>query len=182
MLPPPSAIATPMAHGDGDDRPHRRLEARGDARRARVVAGPVRAASAISCTGLGLGRREVLGDAAGDLREHEAGDDGAEHAPARRCETVPARVADVDERDDERAEDGEDAGGEEATVDRRHRRLVLARSARTDEDADDRGEHADGTAAEREEQRRSAHSSGRPGRSRWKAGTPRMIDATSVTS
>ena len=57
-------------------------------------------------------------------------------------EIVALVVADVDERDHERADDREDAGGEEAAVDRRHRRLVLVGGAHR-EDADDRREHAD---------------------------------------
>ena len=47
-----------------------------------VVAGPVRAALAISLDRLGLGGGEVLGDLAGDQAEDHAGDDGAEHAGA----------------------------------------------------------------------------------------------------
>ena len=47
-----------------------------------VVAGPVRAASAMSRTGAVLGRGEVLGQAADALGQDEADDHGAEHAPA----------------------------------------------------------------------------------------------------
>ena len=60
-------------------------------------------------------------------------------------------VADVDERDDGRADDGEDTRGEEAAVDRRHRRLVLVGGAHR-EHADDRREHADRARGDREDQ------------------------------
>ena len=60
-------------------------------------------------------------------------------------------VADVAERHRERAEDREDPGGEEAAVDRRHRRLVLVAGAHR-EDTDDRREHADRTRDNREDQ------------------------------
>ena len=86
-------------------------------------------------------------------------------------------VADVDEGDDRGADDGEDAGGEEAAVDRRHRRLVLVGGPHR-EHADDRREHADGAGGEREDEARA------PGLAPIdsKAATPRMIEATSVTS
>ncbi len=49
------ALAEGQGHaegaGDGHDGPHGGLQARADARTGRSVAGPVRAASAISCTG-----------------------------------------------------------------------------------------------------------------------------------
>ena len=57
-----------------------------------TVAGPVRADSAISCTGRVLGAGEVLGEAADALGQHEADDDGAEALPAG----VGVVVADVD--------------------------------------------------------------------------------------
>ena len=50
----------------------------------------------------GLGGREVLGDAAGDLGQHEADDDGAEHAQPGVGDACRRRVADVDEGEDER--------------------------------------------------------------------------------
>ena len=112
-----------------------------------TVAGPVRDASAISCTGARLGRGEVLGEPADHLGEDQADDHGAEALPAG----VELVVADVDERDDGGADDGEDAGGEEAAVDRRHRRLVLVGGPHR-EHADDRREHADGAGGEREDQ------------------------------
>ena len=75
-----------------------------------TVAGPVRVASAISRTGAVSVRGEVLGEAAEHLREHEADDDGAEALPAG----VELVVADVAERDDRGADDGEQTGGDEA--------------------------------------------------------------------
>ena len=75
-----------------------------------TVAGPVRDASAISRTGAVSVRREVLGEPAQHLGEHEADDDGAEALPAG----VELVVADVAEGDDRGADDGEEAGGEEA--------------------------------------------------------------------
>ena len=54
--------------------------------------------------------------------------------------------------------------------------------ARTDEHADDRREHADGTGAEREQRAGRPQLRAGSGRSPANAGTPRMIDATSVTS
>ena len=125
MSPPPSAIANADRTGDGDDRPHRRLETARDTgeHRSRRTTGRRRLGDLLH--GLGLGRGEVLGDARRDLREHETADDRAEHAPADVRDRAALRVADVDEREHERADDREDAGGEEAAVDRRHRRLVL---------------------------------------------------------
>ena len=70
-----------------------------------VVAGPVRVASAISWTGRSRSS-EVLGQPAHHLGEDEADDDGAEapSSPRRRRRVV----ADVDERDERGADDGED--------------------------------------------------------------------------
>ena len=112
-----------------------------------VVAGPVRAASAISRTGAVSVEVKYSVSRLSDLGEHEADDDGAEALPAG----VELVVADVDERDDRGADDGEDAGGDEAAVDRRHRRLVLVGGPHR-EHADDRREHADGAGGEREDQ------------------------------
>ena len=107
----------------------------------------MRDASAISRTGAVSVRREVLGEPAEHLREHEPGDHRAEALPAG----VELVVADVDEGDDGGADHGEQTGGDEAPVDRGHGRLVLVgRPYR--EHADDRGEHADGPGGEREDQ------------------------------
>ena len=61
----PMAMAMAMMAHTVDSRPRRRCPT------STVVAGPVRAASAISRTGRRLGRREVLGEPAHDLGEHE---------------------------------------------------------------------------------------------------------------
>ena len=133
-----------------------------------VVAGPpVRADSAISCTG------RVSVDVKYSVMRLTTWastrpiDDGAEHPPAdvglidspsgcrrRRGRRAPS------------ADHGEDAGGEEAAVDRRHRRLVLVGRPHR-EHADDRGEHADGAGGQREDEP-EAHSWRRE--DRWKAG------------
>ena len=138
-----------------------------------TVAGPVRGRLGDLPDRCGLGGGEVLGEAAEHLGEHETDDDGAEALPAG----VGLVVADVDEGDDRGADDREDAGGEEAAVDRRHRRLVLVGGPHR-EHADDRREHADGAGGEREDQAER----GVQRRSTANAATPRMIDATSVTS
>ena len=95
--------------------------------------------------------------------------------------SLPVGVADVDEREHERADDREDAGGEEAAVDRRHRRLVLVgrlhrRTRRRSTRARRRRGPRAGTA------RRPPTAAGLFGKIARNAGTPRMIDATSVTS
>jgi hypothetical protein len=75
-------------------------------------------------------------------------------APNIRQRDRPALgVADVYEREHERADDGEDPGGEETAVDRGHRGLVPVGGAHR-EHSDDRREHADRTSAEREERAR----------------------------
>ena len=56
-------------------------------------------------------------------------------------------VADVEQGDGGGADDGEDAGGEEAPVDRRHGRLVLVGGPHR-EHADDRRQHADGAGGD----------------------------------
>ena len=115
-----------------------------------AVAGPpVAADSAISCTGLVSVdvKYSVMRDATC------ASTRPTTTAPNMRQPTfdeLAVGVADVDEREHERADDREDTGGEEAAVDRRHRRLVLVGRAHR-EHADDRREHADGTGAEREQ-------------------------------
>ena len=124
MLPPPSTIATPMATeiatiAHTDDSSPELVPDR------TVVAGPVRAESAISWTGRLVGRGEVLGEPAHHLGEHEPGDDRAEDLPA----LVVVVVADVEERTTASVPiHGEDAGGEEAAVDRRHRAACPGRS------------------------------------------------------
>ena len=81
MLPPPRPIAAPIAtaiattaHTD-DSRPI-------DVPVSTVVAGPPPVAVGDVLHRPRLGRREVLGDAARHLGEHEADHDGTEHAPA----------------------------------------------------------------------------------------------------
>ena len=145
-----------------------------------AVAGPpVAADSAISCTGLVSVdvKYSVMRDATcASTRPPTT-------APNMRQPTfdeLAGRVADVDEREHERADDREDAGGEEAAVDRRHRGLVLLGGAHR-EHADDRREHAERAGAERE-QRAGRPQLGLVREDRRNAGTPRMIDATSVTS
>ena len=121
--------------GDEDDRVDRRLETRGDAGQhggRRAGAGRFRDVA----HGRGLGGGEVLGEAAERLREHEADHHGGEHAPTDVRHGVGAGagvVADVEQRDRGRADDGEDAGGEEAAVDglQRIRLALLARTANT---------------------------------------------------
>ena len=112
-----------------------------------TVAGPVSALSAISFTGAWWVAGVVLGEAADALRQHEADGDGAEALPAG----VVVVVADVDQRDDQRADQGQRAGDEEAPVDRLEG-VGLALLGLHEEDADDRGDHADGASGEREDQ------------------------------
>ena len=105
-----------------------------------------------------FGSREVLGQAAEHLGEDETDDDGTEDAPAdsrhRDDRTVVAcitlrRVADVIQRECERADHGDDSCGEEAAVDWLQRvRLAVLRAH--GEDAGDRGEHADGASGQGE--------------------------------
>ena len=112
-----------------------------------TVAGPVSEASAISCTGAVLGAGEVLGEPADHLGQDEADEHGGEALPAR----VGVVVADVDQREQQRADHGEDAGGEEAPVDGVEG-VGLAGAGPHREDAGDRGQHADGPHAEREDE------------------------------
>ena len=141
-----------------------------------TVAGPVRVASAISRTGAVSVDVKYSVSRLSDLGEHEADDDGAEALPPG----VELVVADVAEGDDRGADDGEHAGGDEAPVDGRHRRLVLVGGPHR-EHADDRREHADGPGREREDET-DARLLGSFGPIEWNAATPRMIDATRVTS
>ena len=60
-------------------------------------------------------------------------------------------VADVDQRDEERADERQRAGDEEALVDRLQR-VGLALLGLDEEDADDRRDHADGASGEREDE------------------------------
>ena len=86
-----------MAIGDGDDGVHRRLEARGRAgQHGGGRAGAGRLGDLLDRAVLGAG--EVLGEAADDLREHEADDDGAEALPAASFAVVVADVAEGNER------------------------------------------------------------------------------------
>ena len=117
-----------------------------------VVAGPVRAASAMSRTGV------VSVDVKYSVSRLSA------WASTRPMTTAPNTrqpmlwrsapclvVADVEERDRGRADDGEDAGGEEAAVDGLQR-VGLAFPGPHREHADDRGEHADRARDQREDQ------------------------------
>jgi hypothetical protein len=86
-------------------------------------------------------------------------------------------VADVDERDEQRADQGQRAGDEEAAVDRLEG-VGLALLRLHGEDAGDRGDDADRPG------RRAGRSRPSAGLApiELKAATPRMIDATRVTS
>ena len=178
---PPSAMATPIAPAIAmiahtDDSSPLLIPA------STAVAGPpVAADSAISRTGLVSVdvKYSVMRDAI--CASTRPRDDRAEHAPADARDRAALRVADVDEREHERAEHREDSGGEEAAVDRRHRRLVLLGGAHR-EHTDDRREHAERAAPRAGRARRSPTAAGSCGKIAWNAGTPRMIDATSVTS
>ena len=81
------------------------------------------------------------------LRQHEADGHGAEALPAG----VAVVVADVDERDEQRADERQRAGDEEAAVDRLER-VGLALLRLHGEDAEDRGDDADGASGEREDE------------------------------
>src|SRR4051812_6865106 len=158
MLPSPSQMPTPSARAMQmmaytlDSSPELVPE-------RTTVAGPVRVASAISRTGavsvdvkysvrrLSTCARTGTGRAAPKHFQRAADNAGAELLPAG----VELVVADVAERDDGGAHHGQQAGGDEAAVDRGHRRLVLV--GRPDgEHAADRREHADGPGGQREDQ------------------------------
>ena len=153
-------------HGDGDDGEHRRLEPRADARedgggraRARRLGDLLH--------GRRLRRRVVLGQAADDLGEHQADDDGAEAAPPLVGEGPRmVMVADVEHGNQGGADHRQDASGEEAPVDGRHRRLVVVGGAHG-EHSDDRRQHPDGPGDEREDQ-----AQGRVGMDRVEGGDP----------
>ena len=92
-----------------------------------------------------MGTGEVLGETADHLGEDEAYGHGAEALPTGICLVV----AHVGEGHDERADEREHTGDEEASVDRLQCvGLVLFRLH--GEDAGDRGDHADCAAGERE--------------------------------
>ena len=159
--------------GDRDDRVDGGLEARADAREHRGGgAGAGRLGDLLD--GRRLGGREVLGEAADAPGR---GRDPTTTAPKHFQPVVAVVVADVERGRRRRADHGEDAGGEEAAVDRRHGRLVLVGGPHG-EHADDRAEHADGARGEREDAGRARGSAPID----LKAATPRMIEATSVTS
>ena len=85
--------------------------------------------------------------AEGDADQHRA-----EHAGAgarRRCAAL--RVADVDERQDGGADDGQDLGDADAAVDAGQGVVVLG-AGLDQEDADDRRQQADGHDRHREHQ------------------------------
>ena len=99
---------------------------------------------------------EVLGQAADHLGQDEADDHGAEAAPADVGDETAWRgtwssVAHVDEAEGADADDGEDAGGEEAAVDRLEG-VGLALLGLHGVHAEDRGEHADGAGGQREDE------------------------------
>ena len=148
MLPSPSAMAAPMATAMAtiahtvDSSPELMP---GQDRGGRAGAG---ADSAISCTGCGLGRGEVLGEPAHDLGEHEPDDDGAEAPSSPRCRgrcrrrrapraSVPITVRTLAVR--------------KPRLIGAIARLVLVGGPHR-EHADDRREHADGAGGEREDE------------------------------
>ena len=94
-----------------------------------------------------LGAGEVLGEAAHGLGEDEPDDHGAEALPA----LVVVVVADVAECQGGGTDDREDAGDEEAAVDRAQGAGVALLGPHG-VDAGDRGDDADGAGAEREHQ------------------------------
>jgi hypothetical protein len=83
-------------HGDGHEGPHGGLHAR-EMPSSTVVAGPVRAALAMSCTGLELVEVKYCGDLGGGEAEGHADDDGAEHAGPGAADGAALGVADVAE-------------------------------------------------------------------------------------
>ena len=132
---------------DRDDRVDRGLEAGGDARQdRRCRTGSSRLRNLAH--GSGLGRREVLGQAARDLSQNQSCNDGKEHLGAL---VELGLVADVGERDHGGSHDGEDACGQEAPVDRRHRGLVVFRRAHRVH-THDRREHAHSSSDHGEDQ------------------------------
>ena len=127
---------------DGDDGVHRRLEARrGAGEHDGGGAGAGRGGDLLDRREVGAG--VVLGQAADALGEDQADGDGGEALPAG----VLVIVADVDEAHDERADDGEHTGHEEATVDRLEG-VGLAFLRLHGEEADDRRDHADGASGD----------------------------------
>ena len=112
-----------------------------------VVAGPVRVDSAISLTGAWCVAVKYSVRRLTHLGEDEADDHGAEDLPA----LVGVVVADVGEAQGADADDGDDAGGEEAAVDRLEG-VGVARLGLHGVDAGDGGEHADGASGQREHQ------------------------------
>ena len=135
--------------GDGDDGVDRALHAAGRAGqdgRGRAGLG----ALGDLLHGRVVGGGVVLGEAADQLGQHEADGDGAEALPAG----VALVVADVDEGDEQGADERQRAGDEEALVDRLQG-VGLALLGLDEEDADDRGDDADGASGEREHRGRA---------------------------
>ena len=91
--------------------------------------------------------RVELGQAADALRQHEADRNGAEALPTGVAEVV----ADVDQGDEQRADQRQRAGNGEALVDGLEG-VGLALLRLDEEDADDRGDHADRTSGQREDE------------------------------
>jgi hypothetical protein len=119
------AAAERRAHADGNarsatDRPHRRLEARADAREHDGGRAGLARVGDVSHR-LELARRVVLRDAAGRLAEHHTGEHGGEHAQARVGHRRPGGVADVAERDDRGADQGQHRRQQQAAIDRLER-------------------------------------------------------------
>ena len=92
-----------------------------------------------------VGARVVLGEPADELGEHEADGDGAEALPPG----VVVVVADVEQGDEQRADQRQRAGDEEAAVDRLEG-VGLALLGLDGEHAGDRGDDADRPGGERE--------------------------------
>ena len=136
----------PESDGDGDDGVDGGFEPRRDARQhggGRPGAGRL---GDLPDGGV-LRAGEVLGQPAHDLGQHEADDDGGEHLPA----LVVVVVLDVGQGDDAGPDDGQDAGGQEAPVDGLEG-VGLVLPGLHGEDPDDRGQHADGPAGDREDE------------------------------
>ena len=102
MLPSPSQMPTPRAERDADDGVDARLETGADAGEHHGGRAGARRLGDLADR-RGLGGREVLGEPAEHLGEHEADDDGAEALPAG----IELVVADVAERDDRGTDDGQ---------------------------------------------------------------------------
>ncbi len=132
--------------GDGDDGVDRRLEAAGSTRkhdRGRTGLGGLGDLANRAVVGAGV----VLGQPADQLRQHETDGDRTEALPAG----VGLVVADIREGDDQRADQRQGAGHEEAAVDRLDGVRLVGPGLHS-EHAGDRGDHTDGTSGNGEHQ------------------------------